>query len=109
MNKPRIVESPTALLHSAMNSCARLSQHTRRILQRQLREIERELRSPDLQPGRRLELLDSLLTTMSALDKSATEAAKLLRGAPPIATDTPSQEEIMRELTIGKAKDHPGR
>ena len=109
MNKPRAVESATALLHTAMNSSARLSQRARRILERQLREIDRELKTPGLQPGRRLELMDALVTTMSALDKSTTEAVKLLRGAPPILTDAPSQEEIMRELTHGKAKDHPGR
>jgi hypothetical protein len=106
VNKPRTEESSTTLLHNAMSSSARLSQKARAILAKQLREIERELKNPGLQPGRRLELVDALLTTMSALDKSANDAVKLLKGAPPIQTDTPSQEEIMRQLIHGKTKSN---
>lgn len=101
MNKPRTVESPTTLLTTAMNSCARLSQRTRRILEGQLREIERELKSPGLQPGRRLELLDALLTAMTALDRSANESVKLLKGAPPTPTDAPSVEQVLQEIKSG--------
>lgn len=106
MNKPRTVESPTTLLHNAMNSSARLSQHVRRALQREVKQIERELRSPGLQPGRRLELMDSLLTTMSALDRSAEQCGRLLtqKHNPAIPTDDPSVERVMEELTRGQAR-----
>ena len=105
MNKPRTEESPTALLTTAMNSSAKLSQRTRRILERQLREIERELKNPGLQPGRRLELLDALLSAMSALDKSTNEAIKLSKGAPPIPSDdSMTSERILAELTNGKTR-----
>ena len=105
MNKRRTVETPIALLHSAMNSSARLSERIRRSLQRELRQIERELRSAGLQPGRRMEMLDGLVSIMAALDKSTTESAKLLRGAPPIPSDdSVTSERILAELTNGKTR-----
>jgi hypothetical protein len=107
---PAVTESPVALLHGAMSSSARLAQNIRRALQREVKKIERMLRSSQIQPGQRLELMDSLIAAMTALDRSAEQCGRLLtqKGAPPIPNDSPSSEEIMRELTIGQAK-HSGR
>lgn len=52
-----------------------------------------------------MEMLDGLVSIMAALDKSTTESAKLLRGAPPIPSDdSVTSERILAELTNGKTR-----
>lgn len=105
MSRPRNKQSPVDLLHDAMNSSARLSEHVRRALQREVKKIERELRGSGLQTGYRLQMMDELVRVMQALDKSTTENAKLLRGAPPIPSDdSVTSERILAELTNGKTR-----
>jgi hypothetical protein len=103
MGRPPSKQSPIDLLHDEMNSAARLSQRVRQALQREVKQIERQLRSSQIQPGQRLELMDALLTVMTALDRSAESCGRLLtqKHSQPIPTDTPSQEEIMHDLLHG--------
>ena len=104
MRKPKIIDSPTNILHTGMQSSSRLSQKARAMLKKQLCVIERELGNKSLQPGYRGELLATLLEVMQALDKSTTEAAKLLRGTTPTSTDAPSTDDVLVELTKGQVK-----
>ena len=103
-------KSPATLLHHSMTESAKLAARARRLLETQLKSIEKELKSPALPPLRRAELIDDTTRILDTLNRSVENSGRLLtaKGAPQITNDSPSHEEIIHELTKGQAK-HPGR
>jgi hypothetical protein len=100
-------QTPTTLLHTSMTQSAKLAARTRRILEKQLRSIEREMTATATPPGRLAELAELTVVLMQALDRSIEGAGKLLtlKHSPSVPTEDPSSvERVMQELTHGKMK-----
>lgn len=103
MSKP-IHQSAGSVLQLSMNASAKLAGRARRMLEAELKAMEKELRNPSLPPLRRTDLIETITSIIAVLDRSCENAAKLLtaKHAPAIPSDNPTPQDVLDEIVRGQ-------